>query len=216
MLPHPERTTPAWPRWSATRRSSGSPSKSATRHEKARGWQVESVEADNRGFDLISRRPHPEDPKTFIEVRFIEVKGRAGVGEIALTDNEYKTAERLKGDYWLYVVFNCGEHAGVAYDPGPGHGLAGCRWSRSSTITSIRGRSSRPIRRAATRRRVGKVVMVVAVAQHAERPRGWILMISPRIRAPQGWVAHATDKSVNPDDTSPMRQRVRARAGAVG
>jgi hypothetical protein len=76
-------------------------------HENARGWAVESVEKDNRGFDLISRRPHPEDPATAIEVRFIEVKGRAAVGEIALTSNEYKTAERLKKDYWLYAVFNC-------------------------------------------------------------------------------------------------------------
>ncbi|MEI2763291.1 MAG: DUF3883 domain-containing protein [Methanothrix soehngenii] len=66
------------------------------------------MEEDNRGFDLISRKPHPDDPKTFTEVRFIEVKGRAAVGEIALTDNEFKTAERLKDDYWLYVVFNCG------------------------------------------------------------------------------------------------------------
>ncbi|HKM55308.1 MAG TPA: DUF3883 domain-containing protein, partial [Isosphaeraceae bacterium] len=63
---------------------------------------------ENRGFDLISRRPHPEDPRTAIEVRFIEVKGRAGVGQIGLTANEYKTAQRLKGDYWLYTVFNCG------------------------------------------------------------------------------------------------------------
>lgn len=76
-------------------------------HEEARGWQVESVERENRGFDLISRKPHPADPKTAIEVRFIEVKGRAAVGEVALTTNEYKTAERLKQDYWLYVVFNC-------------------------------------------------------------------------------------------------------------
>ena len=52
-------------------------------------------------------RIHDEDPQTAIEVRFIEVKGRALVGEIALTTNEYKTAERLKNDYWLYVVFNC-------------------------------------------------------------------------------------------------------------
>ena len=74
---------------------------------EARGCQVESVETDNRGFDLISRRPHPEDPKTFIEVRFIEVKGRAGVGEIALTANEYKTAGRLKADYWLYAIYHC-------------------------------------------------------------------------------------------------------------
>jgi hypothetical protein len=77
-------------------------------HEEARGWQVQSVENDNRGFDLISRKPHPEDPQTAIEVRFIEVKGRVAVGEIGLSSNEYKTAERLKKDYWLYVVFNCG------------------------------------------------------------------------------------------------------------
>jgi hypothetical protein len=76
-------------------------------HERARGWQVESVEQDNRGFDLISRKPHPEDPNTAIEVRFIEAKGRAGVGEIALSSNEFRTAERLKKDYWLYVVFDC-------------------------------------------------------------------------------------------------------------
>jgi hypothetical protein len=37
----------------------------------------------------------------------VEVKGRAGVGEVALSSNEYKTAARLKHDYWLYVVFNC-------------------------------------------------------------------------------------------------------------
>src|SRR5262249_46807765 len=64
--------------------------------------------------DLISRRPclpagtaHPADSQTFLEVRFIEVKGRAGVGVVALSENEYRTAQRLKGDYWLYTVFNC-------------------------------------------------------------------------------------------------------------
>jgi hypothetical protein len=55
-----------------------------------------------------ARRPHPQDPQRAIEVRFIEVKGRAIVGEIALSTNEYKTAERLKKDYWLCAVFNCG------------------------------------------------------------------------------------------------------------
>ena len=69
---------------------------------------VESVESENRGFDLISRRAHADDPKTFIEVRFIEVKGRAGVGAVAVSDSEYRTAPRLKNDYWLYAVFNCG------------------------------------------------------------------------------------------------------------
>ena len=27
--------------------------------------------------------------------------------------NEYKTAERLKNDYWLYVVYNCGSQPEV-------------------------------------------------------------------------------------------------------
>jgi len=40
-------------------------------------------------------------------VRFIEVKGRADIGETALTTNEYNTAKRLRRDYWLYVVFHC-------------------------------------------------------------------------------------------------------------
>lgn len=26
---------------------------------------------------------------------------------MVLTRNEYKTAERLRSDYWLYVVFDC-------------------------------------------------------------------------------------------------------------
>ena len=40
-------------------------------YERARGCEVESVESDNRGFDIISRKPHPEDPKTAIEVRWL-------------------------------------------------------------------------------------------------------------------------------------------------
>ena len=75
--------------------------------EEARGCKVESVESDTRGFDLISRRIVAGAAQRRIETRFIEVKGRAVVGEIALTANEYKTAQRLGEDYWLYVVFNC-------------------------------------------------------------------------------------------------------------
>ncbi len=68
---------------------------------------MESVESENRGFDLISRKPHPEDPDTSIDHRFIEVKGRAETGQVLLSTNEHKTAQRLGKDYWLYVVFNC-------------------------------------------------------------------------------------------------------------
>ena len=43
----------------------------AIAHEEACGRVVESVESENRGFDLISHRPHPEDPKTFEEIIFL-------------------------------------------------------------------------------------------------------------------------------------------------
>ena len=108
VLPHPERTSPGIAPMVRDDEIERIAVQAVTAYEEARGWQIEGVEDQNRGFDLISRKPHPEDPKTCIEVRFIEVKGRAGVGEVALTTNEYKTAERLKKDFWLYVVFNSG------------------------------------------------------------------------------------------------------------
>jgi superfamily II DNA or RNA helicase len=107
VLPHPERTSPGIAPMVRDEEIERIAVQAAIAYEEARGWQVVSVEKENRGFDLISRRLHPEDPQTAIEVRFIEVKGRAGVDEVALTTNEYKTAERLKKDYWLYVVFDC-------------------------------------------------------------------------------------------------------------
>ena len=107
VLPHPERTAPGIAPMVRDEEIERIAVEAVTAYEVARGWQVESVEKDNRGFDLISRKSQPEDSKTAIEVRFIEVKGRAAVGEVALTSNEYKTAERLKQDYWLYTVFNC-------------------------------------------------------------------------------------------------------------
>jgi hypothetical protein len=107
VMPHPERESPTM----ATMVSDADIERIAVdaviAHEEAQGYQVESVESQNRGFDLISRHPHPEDPMTATDVRFIEVKGRAAVGAVALSRNEYNTAKRLKRDYWLYVVFNC-------------------------------------------------------------------------------------------------------------
>jgi superfamily II DNA or RNA helicase len=119
VLPHPDRTSPGIAPMVRDEEIERIAVQEAIKHEEARGWVVESVEAENRGFDLISRKPHPHDPKTFVEVRFIEVKGRAGVGEVALSANEYKTAQRLGGDYWLYVVYNCAEtpELHVIHDP---------------------------------------------------------------------------------------------------
>lgn len=107
VLPHPERKQPEMSQMINDPAIEKAAVNAVIAHEEARGWKVQSVESENRGFDLISRKPHPEDPSTAIEVRFIEVKGRAAIGEVALTTNEYKTADRLKKDFWLYVVFNC-------------------------------------------------------------------------------------------------------------
>jgi len=107
VLPHPERKTPEFAPLVKDDEIERIAVNAVIAYENKHGRQVQSVEAENRGFDVISRRPHPEDPQTAIEVRFIEVKGRASVGEVALTSNEFRTAKRLGQDYWLYVVFNC-------------------------------------------------------------------------------------------------------------
>jgi hypothetical protein len=73
----------------------------AMRYERERGWVPEDVSKQDRGFDILSRYPPSGS------VRFIEVKGRAGTGSVVLSRNEYSTAERLRQDYWLYVVFDC-------------------------------------------------------------------------------------------------------------
>ncbi len=55
--------------------------------------------SENPGFDLWSVRPNGR--------RSIEVKGRAGVGEVEVTANEWAKACNLRNDYWLYVVYDC-------------------------------------------------------------------------------------------------------------
>ena len=40
--------------------------------------------------------------------RAVEVKGRAGVGDIELTENEWSRACNVHDRYWLYVVYDCG------------------------------------------------------------------------------------------------------------
>ncbi len=52
------------------------------------------------GFDLWSLRPSGERIA-------IEVKGRAGLGTVELTENEYIQACQLQDRYWLYTIFEC-------------------------------------------------------------------------------------------------------------
>jgi len=78
--------------------------------EAARGAEVRDVSTppkarlaglnDRPGFDLLSKRTGDE--------RAIEVKGRAGMGEVEMTENEWARACILRDKYWLYAVFDCG------------------------------------------------------------------------------------------------------------
>src|SRR5579884_1294400 len=90
-------------------------------YEREQGWTPRDVSTpplaraagltDNPGFDILSNRPAfgATSPKsTVFEERAIEVKGRAGVGDIELTENEWSRACNLRERYWLYVVFDCG------------------------------------------------------------------------------------------------------------
>jgi hypothetical protein len=79
-------------------------------HEEARGHQVLDVSLPELaiamgleswpGFDLLSRPPKGE-------ALAVEVKGRMGIGEIEVSENEWAKACNLRSRYWLYVVFNC-------------------------------------------------------------------------------------------------------------
>ena len=88
VIPHPERNDPGIAPMVRDEEIERIAVDAVIAREEARGWKVESVESENRGFDLISRRLHLEDPKTALEVRFIEVKGRTTASKVALTEIE--------------------------------------------------------------------------------------------------------------------------------
>ncbi|MBN1590757.1 MAG: DUF3883 domain-containing protein, partial [Pirellulales bacterium] len=80
-------------------------------YEESRGAIVQDVHTPelaiaaglthNPGFDLLSTRPRAEK-------RSIEVKGRAGTGDVEVSSNEWARACNLREAYWLYVVYDCG------------------------------------------------------------------------------------------------------------
>jgi hypothetical protein len=83
-------------------------------YEEASGAIVHDVSTAERalaagleawpGFDLRSHRPSGE-------ILAIEVKGRGGIGDVELTENEYIRACNLRDRYWLYVVYDCAKAA---------------------------------------------------------------------------------------------------------
>ena len=87
----------------------------ATAYEESLGAEVTDVSkpelarraglTDWPGFDLKSHYPASGDAPA--EERAIEVKGRAGSGNVHVSENEWARACNQRGDYWLYVVYDC-------------------------------------------------------------------------------------------------------------
>ena len=84
-------------------------------HERALGARVQDVHSPELsllaglntpwpGFDVLSHRP---DGKR----RCIEIKGRAGLGNIHISTNEWAAAANRREEYWLYAVFDCASAA---------------------------------------------------------------------------------------------------------
>lgn len=74
----------------------------ARRYERDAGREPEDVSKENLGFDLRSSDADGN-------VRYIEVKARAGRGRIAMSRNEWYQAHQLGDSYYLYVVWNATE-----------------------------------------------------------------------------------------------------------
>ncbi len=79
-------------------------------YEEAAGATVHDVHTPDRaravgltdypGFDMLSIRPDGER-------RGIEVKGRAAVGDVEVSANEWARACNLRDGYWIYAVYDC-------------------------------------------------------------------------------------------------------------
>src|SRR3989441_2480619 len=72
------------------------------RYERNEQREPEDVSTENLGFDIRSKDSEGK-------IRYVEVKARAGIGPVALTQNEWFKAQRLGNDYYLYAVWNVGK-----------------------------------------------------------------------------------------------------------
>jgi superfamily II DNA or RNA helicase len=100
----------------------------AMAYEAARGWQVEDVHEKDRGYDLLSNGPGGQ-------VRYIEVKGRAGEGAVEISANEWLKAEQLGEDYWLYIVTEAIKAPALYVVQNPAH-----RLPREEVVPQVRYR----------------------------------------------------------------------------
>jgi hypothetical protein len=108
VLPHPEREAPEVRRLKPDFETEAAAMRLVMDHEAAQGRQVEDVSAKNLGYDVTSL------DLASGELRLIEVKGLgASTGTILLTPNERRVAEDRRDCYWLYVVTDCDNVAGL-------------------------------------------------------------------------------------------------------
>ncbi len=87
----------------------------AMEYERSQGREPEDVSKENLGFDIRSKGKDG--------VRYIEVKGRAKEGDVALTPNEWFKARRFKDQYYLYVVYNAVENPKLVIIQNPAQNL---------------------------------------------------------------------------------------------
>ncbi|MGQ9910684.1 MAG: helicase-related protein [Candidatus Flexifilum sp.] len=115
-------------------------------HDGASKEQEMGESADMRRDDAIERaaieyvmnyeRQHHRQPEDLSElklpydirstdadgtIRYIEVKGRAGVGGVELSEREWLTAENLGEDYWLYIVADAKTNPTLSIIRDPAH-----------------------------------------------------------------------------------------------
>ena len=72
-------------------------------YELSHGRKPEDVSSQNLGFDIRSVSSDG------ITKRYIEVKGRSGIGGVLLSQNEYIRLGTLGERAWLYIVTDCGK-----------------------------------------------------------------------------------------------------------
>jgi hypothetical protein len=86
-------------------------------YERQRGRNPEDLSAQKLPYDVRSTGEGQE-------IRYIEVKGRAGTGEVELSEREWLTAENLGEDYWLYIVTEVIQNPNIAVIRNPVRTLA--------------------------------------------------------------------------------------------
>lgn len=85
-------------------------------YEAQRSWHAMDLPAQKLPDDVRSEEPDGA-------VRYIEVKGRADVGGVELSEREWLTAENYGPNYWLYIVTHARTNPQVHIIQDPAHTL---------------------------------------------------------------------------------------------